>query len=259
MKKFTFATTLTSKIALAALLASVTSISIAAKDRDSQAEKLVYQLVEHSMVGNIEAMAGNLKASTKTTEATISKVKESIQEKIKDITEVYTAEFSTKELQQLVNFFNGELGSKYNKFNVSLSQNADYMKLFTPILQEAMQSLQGGQAAIPQMVEASKDIEAISSQAELDVLTEENNVVVVKFYSDSCPPCRMLNGPYNDLVKDNSNIKFVSVNLEVAQELAQKYKVTSIPAVKIFKDSKLVDEVIGYNPDKLKELVVKHK
>ena len=135
------------------------------------------------------------------------------------------------------------------------------MQLLTPIFAEAIQSLQSmlPKQNAPQMVEASKEIEAISSQAELDILLKENNLVVLKFYSDSCPPCKMLNGPYNELAEKNNEIKFVSANLNVAQELAKKYSVTSIPAVKIFKNGELVDEVIGYNPDKLKELITKNK
>ncbi len=40
----------------------------------------------------------------------------------------------------------------------------------------------------------------------------------------------------------------IKVNVDTESELAQKYQVSSIPALKVFKDGVVVEETLGFQP-----------
>ncbi len=43
-----------------------------------------------------------------------------------------------------------------------------------------------------------------------------------------------------------------------AQEVADLCKVTTFPTYQVFIETQRVDEVVGYNPDKLRSMIVKY-
>lgn len=55
----------------------------------------------------------------------------------------------------------------------------------------------------------------------------------------------------NKRVEENKNVKFVKVNIDNNQEIAEKLNVSSIPAVFLFHKGKKVDSFIG-SPDETK-------
>lgn len=59
--------------------------------------------------------------------------------------------------------------------------------------------------------------------------------VVVDFFADWCMPCKMF-GPILEEVQEQygNRVKIVKVNVDEAVELAQKYRVMSIPTLKLF-------------------------
>ncbi len=89
---------------------------------------------------------------------------------------------------------------------------------------------------------------------------QAKGVVVVDFYADWCPPCRML-GPVVEKAAEEyaGKVKFVKVNVDKHQDLAGKYEVTSIPRLIIFKDGRQVDSDVGYRDGKaLKKWIDKY-
>lgn len=46
----------------------------------------------------------------------------------------------------------------------------------------------------------------------------------------------------------NGKVKFVKVDIDVNQEVAQEYGVMSIPNLFIFKDGKIADQMLGFKP-----------
>ena len=75
-----------------------------------------------------------------------------------------------------------------------------------------------------------------------------SHVTVVDFYATWCGPCRMLSPILEELSNEKENVKFVSVDVDEAGELAEKYGVQSIPCVVIFKDGKEYTRSIGFRP-----------
>ncbi len=72
--------------------------------------------------------------------------------------------------------------------------------------------------------------------------------VLVDFWAPWCQPCQMMAPILDTLAAEISDkIKITKVNTEEAvnQELAMEYQIQSIPNMKVFKDGKVIGEIIG--------------
>jgi putative thioredoxin len=73
--------------------------------------------------------------------------------------------------------------------------------------------------------------------------------VVVDFWAEWCGPCRTLGPAIEDAVrKRNGEIELAKLDTDRNPNLAMKYEIASIPAVKAFKDGEVVSEFIGAVP-----------
>ena len=84
-----------------------------------------------------------------------------------------------------------------------------------------------------------------ASDFEEEVL-KEKGVVVVDFQATWCGPCKMIAPIVEELDEEMSNVKFVKVDVDKNPQIANQYKIVSIPTLKIFKDGKLINTLIGF-------------
>ncbi|MCH9811383.1 thioredoxin [bacterium] len=95
------------------------------------------------------------------------------------------------------------------------------------------------------------------NQSEFEAATKSSEVVVVDFYAEWCGPCKMLKPILEEVSAEG--ITVYSVNVDENKELAQKFQISSIPAVILFKDGKQVDSFVGLKEkEDIVELVKKH-
>ncbi|MDZ7359150.1 MAG: thioredoxin [candidate division KSB1 bacterium] len=74
--------------------------------------------------------------------------------------------------------------------------------------------------------------------------------VVVDFWAVWCQPCRILGPVLEKLEKEaNGKWKLVKVNTDEEPELSRHFQIRSIPAVKMIREGKIVDEFVGALPE----------
>ena len=84
------------------------------------------------------------------------------------------------------------------------------------------------------------------STFEADVLSAALPVVV-DFYADWCPPCRMMTPVLERLAVDyEGKVTIGKLDVDMDQEIAIKYGVMAMPTLGLFKDGKMVDRMVGY-------------
>lgn len=90
------------------------------------------------------------------------------------------------------------------------------------------------------------EIKLTGTNFEKEVLNSDIPVLV-DFYADWCGPCKMLAPILSEIADENDGIiKVGKVNTDNEQELAVKFGITSIPALFVFKDGKVVNTSVGY-------------
>ena len=68
--------------------------------------------------------------------------------------------------------------------------------------------------------------------------------VVVDFWADWCKPCKELT-PILEQAVEGREVVLATVDVEANRALAREYNISGIPAVKAFKDGRVVSEFVG--------------
>ena len=88
----------------------------------------------------------------------------------------------------------------------------------------------------------------------------EKRMVVVDFWASYCMPCRMLIPVMEKASTARSDVKFCKINVDDAQDVAERYGVMSMPILIFFKNGEPVDESIGLiTKDELLAILEKNK
>lgn len=92
----------------------------------------------------------------------------------------------------------------------------------------------------------AKDVTDATFQAEV---LDSADTIMVDFWAEWCGPCRAVSPILDQIAAEHSDkIKIVKLNVDDNPEMAVKYQITSIPAMKVFRGGEVVKTVIGAKP-----------
>ena len=93
--------------------------------------------------------------------------------------------------------------------------------------------------------------EAVTTASFEQEVLKSDVPVLVDFWAEWCGPCKMI-APHLDRIAEDygGKIKIRKVDIDEERDLAEKYRVESIPTLMFFKEGKLVDQLIGARPPK---------
>lgn len=90
----------------------------------------------------------------------------------------------------------------------------------------------------------SKVITVTSETFEKEVINCKKPVLI-DFYADWCPPCKKLSPIVEKVANENSNVKFVKINIDDEEELANNYNISSIPTLLFIKEGNVIEKSVG--------------
>jgi thioredoxin 1 len=88
---------------------------------------------------------------------------------------------------------------------------------------------------------------------------KQTGLVLVDFWAAWCGPCKMI-APILEQIADEmkDTVKVVKMNVDDNQQIASKYRIMSIPTLILFKDGKLIEQLVGVRPkEQIKKLIEK--
>jgi thioredoxin 1 len=103
-------------------------------------------------------------------------------------------------------------------------------------------------------------IDITSANFASEVLETKGIPVLVDFWAPWCGPCQMQVPIVEELAKSiGPKAKVFKVNVDENPDLAGQYGIMSIPALKVFKDGDLVEEMTGvHSKPQLMEVISRH-
>ena len=103
-----------------------------------------------------------------------------------------------------------------------------------------------------------KDIIELNREDFDEVINNCDQMVIVEFYTNSCPNCKTMEPIFTDLAsKMGDKAAFCRVNARLHQEIAMLYGVQSVPTFKFFCHRKPIGEIVGaVNKTILKNTIV---
>uniref|UniRef100_A0AC35U300 Thioredoxin domain-containing protein n=1 Tax=Rhabditophanes sp. KR3021 TaxID=114890 RepID=A0AC35U300_9BILA len=92
---------------------------------------------------------------------------------------------------------------------------------------------------------------AITSELQFVECMKKGGSIVIDFYSDHCPPCRIIAPKYLEFSKKYQNVTFLKVNVDNCRTLAMRYAIKAIPTFVFVKLNKEIDRLQGGNTQAL--------
>ena len=81
-----------------------------------------------------------------------------------------------------------------------------------------------------------------------DSVKSSDKPVLLDFYADWCGPCRMVSPIVEEIAAENPQYLIGKINVDKEPELAQQFKVLSIPTLAVIKNGAVINRSVGARP-----------
>lgn len=104
-----------------------------------------------------------------------------------------------------------------------------------------------------------KPVEVTDSNFQNEVLNSATPVLI-DFWAEWCGPCKMIAPVVEELAREyDGKLKVGKVDVDSNQQVSMQFGIRSIPTLLIFKQGKVVDQLVGAVPKRmLVEKITKH-
>lgn len=82
---------------------------------------------------------------------------------------------------------------------------------------------------------------------ENEVLKSEKTVLL-DFWATWCGPCQMIAPIIHEIAEENPQYVVGKVNVDEQPQLASRFGIVSIPTLIVFKDGKVINQMVGVRP-----------
>jgi thioredoxin 1 len=101
--------------------------------------------------------------------------------------------------------------------------------------------------SMPKIEYPSKPV--IITDSTLDAALNQYPLLIVDCWAEWCGPCRMIGPIIDELAKELSGkAVFGKLNVDENMQTSNKYRISAIPTLLVFKDGKLLDKLVGAYP-----------
>ncbi len=98
---------------------------------------------------------------------------------------------------------------------------------------------------------------SVNKNSFVNEVINSDKTVIVDFWASWCGPCKMLSPIVDEIAQEHPEIKVCKVNVDDEPELAQSFRIMSIPTLIVFKGGKTVSSSVGLRPKSEIEAMIK--
>jgi thioredoxin 1 len=93
------------------------------------------------------------------------------------------------------------------------------------------------------------DKPVVVTDATIDAAANQYPLFILDCWAEWCGPCRTIGPIIEQLAKEmKGKVVFGKLNVDENMQTANKYRISAIPTLMVFKDGKLIDKLVGAYP-----------
>ena len=93
------------------------------------------------------------------------------------------------------------------------------------------------------------DKPVVVTDATIDAAASQYPIFILDCWAEWCGPCRTIGPIIEQLAKEmKGKVVFGKLNVDENMQTANKYRISAIPTLMVFKEGKLIDKLVGAYP-----------
>ncbi|CEF60816.1 Thioredoxin family and Thioredoxin-like fold domain and Thioredoxin domain-containing protein [Strongyloides ratti] len=104
-------------------------------------------------------------------------------------------------------------------------------------------------------------VKHVTSKSELDKIfsASKGSLIVLDFYASWCGPCHLVAPQFSKMAKKYTDVVFIKIDVDEAEDLAELYDVKVMPTFHFIKDDVTITVLEGNCVEEIKKNIEMHK